>query len=327
MKNIVIIGGGTGTFTLLSGLRKYPSNNTVIVSSADDGGSTGVLRRDLGIFPPGDLRQCLVGLSYTDKQMTELFSYRFEKGSLKGHTVGNIILAALEKTTGNIETAVDLAAKLLNVRGSVLPASLKPGLLIAYLESGKRVVGEHNIDQPHFRRSRIKSLQLKPNTSANPKAMAALQEADAIVFGPGDLYTSIVPNLLVKGIREALGKSRAKKILITNIMTKAGQTDGFKASDFARNLQKYLGVAKLNYAIVNNQKPSSKSILAYKKENAKFVEPDVKQMERLGVKAHQAKLVSQVIYKKKTADKLNRSLLRHDASKTAKLIWNLIHQS
>src|SRR4051812_16786495 len=145
MKNIVIIGGGTGTFTLLNGLRKYPSNNSVIVSSADDGGSTGILRKELGVMPPGDIRQCLVGLSYTQKEMQELFNFRFNAGSLKGHTVGNIILAALDKIAGT-EEAINLAGKMLNVRGQVVPVSLSPTILSAQLKNGKKLIGEHNID-------------------------------------------------------------------------------------------------------------------------------------------------------------------------------------
>lgn len=326
MKNIVIIGGGTGTFTLLSGLRKFPSNNMVIVSSADDGGSTGRLRKDLGVFPPGDIRQCLVGLSYTDKQMTDLFSYRFEKGFLSGHTVGNIILAALEKTTGNIESAVEIAAKMLNVRGAVVPVSLKPTVLSATYEDGKKVVGEHNIDEPKKNvEFRIKNLELKPNAPANPKAIEAMKNADAIVFGPGDLFTSVIPNLLVRGVKEAMEKSKAKKILVTNIMTKRGQTDGFKASDFARVLQNYLGKAKLTAAIVNSKKPAVRWLKAYKKEMAQFVEPDIKKIEKMKIQTCSADLVSEFAFKRTSADKLKRSFLRHDADRTAKIIWEIIH--
>lgn len=324
-KNIVIIGGGTGTFTLLSGLKKFPANISVIVSPADDGGSTGVLRKELGVFPPGDIRQCLVGLSYTDKQMANLFSYRFEKGGLAGHTVGNIILASLEKITGSVESAVELAAKMLNVRGAVLPVSLKPTILTAVLSNGNKIIGEHNIDEPRKDlRFKIKDISLEPKVSANPKAIRALKLADAIVFGPGDLYTSVLPNLLVKGVKEAIEKSSAKKILITNIMTKRGQTDGFTAADFAKVLQDYLGKAKLDLVIVNKQRPINKWLVAYKKEKAEFVEPDIKQLEKQGVKAVAANLVSEFIFKRAVGDGLQRSFLRHDPDKTAKIIWGLL---
>src|SRR3989344_21191 len=165
MKNIVIIGGGTGTFTLLSGLRKFPTNNSVIVSSADDGGSTGRLRKDLGVFPPGDLRQCLVGLSYTEEHLKQLFNFRFESGELKGHTAGNIILAALEKITGSVDEALLLASKILNVRGAVVPVTLKPTLLSAVLANGKKIISEHQIDMPRKIQNskfKIQNLRLQP---------------------------------------------------------------------------------------------------------------------------------------------------------------------
>jgi uncharacterized cofD-like protein len=324
MKNIVIIGGGTGTFTLLSGLRKFPSNNSVIVSSADDGGSTGVLRKELGVFPPGDIRQCLVGLSYTEKEMTDLFSYRFDQGSLSGHTVGNIILAALEKTTGSIESAINIAGKMLNIRGQVLPVTLEPTILSAVLENGETLEGEHNIDEPaRANGSQIKSLILNPSLEANPKAIQALREADAIVFGPGDLFTSVLPNILVNGVKEAIGQSSAKKILVTNIMTKYGQTDGFKASGFAKVLAEYLG-SKIDVAIVNNKKPKAEWLEKYKEEKAEFVEPDTSEIEKSGAKVVAADLVSSYEFQRTSGDILLRSFLRHDAEKTAKIIWDII---
>ncbi len=321
MKNIVIIGGGTGTFTLLNGLRKFPTNNSVIVSSADDGGSTGKLRSSLGIFPPGDLRQCLVGLSYTEEHLKELFNYRFEKGDLAGHTAGNIILAALEKIMGGVEPAVSLAGKLLNVRGAVLPVTLKPTLLTAVLNNGKKLVGEHNIDQPRRDfRFKISDLRLSPNQKANPKALAALKAADVIVLGPGDLYTSILPNLLVKGVKEAMDASKAKKVLVTALMTKPGQTDGFDAETFVEVTNQYLGKKKLDAVIVNTKKPDAKALSLYKKTGAEFVKP-VESIEKTEVLS--AELISNQIHKKSAADKLHRSILRHDSDKLAQIIYEL----
>lgn len=323
MKNIVIIGGGTGTFTLLSGLREYPSNNTVIVSSADDGGSTGRLRKDLGVFPPGDLRQCLVGLSYTEDPMKELFNFRFDKGELSGHTAGNIILAALEKITGNVETALELAGKMLNTRGRVIPVTIKPTLLSAIYTGGKKVVGEHNIDEPNKNKElRIKELELKPNSPANPRALKALRQADAIVFGPGDLYTSILPNLLVKGIAQVINKSKAKKILITAIMSKPGQTDGFSAGDYVKELQKYLG-GKIDVAIVNAGRPNASLTEKYKKFSAELVKANVKAIQDMAVEAVAENLVATQTARKQKGDKLVRSVLRHDSKKIAKVIWEL----
>ncbi|MDP3741362.1 MAG: YvcK family protein [bacterium] len=327
MKNIVIIGGGTGTFTLLSGLRKFPTNNSVIVSSADDGGSTGKLRAELGVMPPGDIRQCLVGLSYTDETLRDLFNYRFDKGTLNGHSLGNIIIAGLEKSTGSIEKAIIEAARLLNVRGQVVPVTLYPTQLTATLENGKKIVGEHNIDEPSYAKAsegtaRIKSLSLRPNTSANPRAFGLIESADVIIFGPGDLYTSTIPNLLPKGMATAIKKSKAMKVLVVNIMTKWGQTHGFKASDFVRELEKYLTPAKLDVVIVNTQKPKLEHLSHYKKEKAEFVENDLSKIT--GIKVIARALLDGNSHQKNNADVLKRSLLRHDSDKLAKVIYELL---
>lgn len=324
MKNIVIIGGGTGTFTLLSGLREFPTNNSVIVASSDDGGSTGRLRQDLNVFPPGDLRQCLLGLSYTEKLMQELFAYRFEKGELKGHTVGNIILAALSKIAGGIEPAIKMVAKMLNVRGEVVPVTLFPTQLSAVLQDGEKIVGEHNIDEPRVRiRSMIKHLTLKPSAPANPRALTALKKADVIVFGPGDLFTSILPNLLVKGIVKAIDESYAKKVLVVNLMTKPGQTEGFKAEDFVKILNQYLGKKKIETVIVNTKKPGKGQLNRYQKAGAKFVEPEINKLKKSQVDVISADLLSENVFIKASSDMLERSFLRHDPKKLAKLIYNL----
>ena len=329
MKNIVIIGGGTGTFTLLAGLRKFPSNNSVIVSPADDGGSTGILRRELNVMPPGDIRQCLVGLSYTEPEMRDLFLYRFATGSLKGHTVGNIIIAALEKITGRSERAIALAAKMLNVRGEVMPAMLVPARLSATLKNGAKVIGEHAVDEPAKPRiSPIASLALTPSSPANPRALAAIKKADVIIFGPGDLFTSILPNILARGIREAILKSPAKKILVTNIMTKRGQTDRFLASDFVITLNQYLASGKIksviDTAVVNTKKPNPKWLAHYKKEGALFVEPDIDRIETTDAAAITGDFLSSHTVQKTAGDTLTRSFLRHDSDKTAQAIWKLI---
>lgn len=326
MKNIVIIGGGTGTFTLLSGLRKFPTNNSVIVSSADDGGSTGRLRRDLGVFPPGDLRQCLVGLSYTEEPFKQLFNYRFDRGELSGHTVGNIILAALEKLTGSVDAALALASKILNVRGSVVPVTLKPTVLTAVLANGREIVGEHDIDQPRTNGKRqavgIKQLKLKPRgTRANLKAIHVLKSAEIIVFGPGDLYTSILPNLLVTGVKEAIDAAKAKKVLVVNLMTRPGQTDGFTPSDFVRELNRHLGRKKLDAAIINTKRPNKEALRKYEKTGAEFIKPVVSGIS--GIQIIKAGLLAQQVFKTVRGDGLPRSFLRHDADKLAKIIYKL----
>jgi uncharacterized cofD-like protein len=324
MKNIVILGGGTGTLTLLSGLRKFPSNNSVIVSTADSGGSTGILRDDLGVVPPGDIRQCLLGLSYTEDAMQKLFAYRFDKGSLNGHNVGNIILAALQKIEGNVETAIIRAAKMLNVRGSVVPMTLYPTTLSATLENGKVIKGEHQIDEPkHNGKLHIKSMKLDKSKPANPRALKLLKEADVIVFGPGDLYTSTIPNILVPEIKAVIQKSKATKVLVSNIMNKYGQTNGFKASDFVSTLEAYLGT-KIDLAIVNTEKPAASLLSSYKKNKSELVEADVKTLEAKGTKVIAESLIAKTAFKKTKGDSLTRSFLRHDSEKIAQILWKLV---
>lgn len=319
-KNIVIIGGGTGTSTLLKGLKKYSVNLSVIVSTADDGGSSGILRKKLGVLPPGDIRQCLVALAQNEK-FAQILAHRITSGKQKGHTVGNLIIASLEKETGSPEKAIELAASFLETKGQVIPVTLKPTNLSVKLENGKIIRGEHKIDEPRKNlESRILNLELKPRITANPKAVQAIKEADLIVFGPGDLYTSTIPNLLVKGVSEALNKSKATKVLVSNIMTKNGQTNGFTHQDFVRELEKY-SHGKINVLVANTKKPTTSVLNLYKKEKAEFIEPNVK---NISVKVVLGNFLSQNIFVKSKEDKLKRSLVRHDSKKLAKIIYNLV---
>ncbi|MDO8482305.1 MAG: YvcK family protein [bacterium] len=328
MKTVVIIGGGSATFNMLKGLRQFPTNNIVVVSTADSGGSTGQLRKELGVMPWGDIRQCLMGLSYTVPALCELFNHRFDKGSLKGHNVGNIILAALEKVGGSPEAAIAEAARLLNVRGEVLLVSKQPTTLSAELHDGSKIVGEHEIDEPITKkRSPIKRLTLSP-AEANPRVLNAIGRADAIILGPGDLFTSTFPNLLVPGVAEAIAASPAKKILITNIMTKLGQTDGFNASHFLSVVNEYLASGKtagsIDTVIVNTEAPSKAVLDRYRKEKAVFVKHDAEKIKREKVTVIAKPLVSKELVKKVKGDVLKRSFVRHDAEKTAAIIWELI---
>ncbi len=312
-KKIVVIGGGTGVFTVLSGLRKYFNNLTAIVTMADDGGSAGILREEFGILPPGDIRRALIALSDSDnKILSQLFSYRFEEGSgLSGHSFGNLMITALERVTGSFEKAIREAGKILSVQGRVLPVTLKKTTLVAELEDGTIVEGETNIDLPkHGGRARIKKVRLKPEVSLNPEAREVILEADAIIIGPGDLYTSLVPNLLVKGVKEALRKSRGKKIYFVNLMTKQGETAGFRASDFVRTIEQYLGKRILDYAVANKTRPVAMRFRPYAQEQSDFVEPDLENFR--GVTPVAAGLIRK------------QGFVRHDPEKLAKLVQMLI---
>lgn len=311
MKRIVVVGGGTGVFTVLTGLKEYPFKLYAIVSMADDGGSTGVLREEFGILPPGDIRRVLVALSETNnKVVSELFNYRFSEGhSLKGHSMGNLLLTALERITGSFDKAVKEAVKILNVKGKVIPVTLTPTRLHATLENGEIVIGETNIDIPkHDGSLKIKKLFLKPNVEANPDAIAAIKNADYIILGPGDLYTSILPNLLVKGIKEAIRASRAKKIYIVNIMTKFGETNSYSARDFVKIIENNLGKDVLDFVIVNEQKLKGEILERYREEDDEFVEYNSSDFKDENFKVVVGKFLRR------------GQFLRHDSKKIAKTI-------
>ncbi|HEY4521597.1 MAG TPA: gluconeogenesis factor YvcK family protein [Candidatus Paceibacterota bacterium] len=273
-KNIVVIGGGTGTFMVLSALKNYPVNLTAIVSMADDGGSTGILRDQYGVLPPGDVRRALVALSEDNGKLRELFNFRFQNGDFNGHNFGNIFLSSLEKITGNFAGAVEEASKILNVKGNVIPVTLNNVRLHAKLRDGTVIKGETNIDIPSGRSvSPIEKVWLEPKAKISLKAKKAIATADAIVIGPGDLFTSLIPNLLVSGVSEAIRKSKARKIFVCNLMTKFGETHNFSAQDFVDSLEAYLGKNVLDFVVFNKIKPNPSVLKKYKKENSEFVDP------------------------------------------------------
>ncbi len=314
MKKIVVIGGGTGVFTVLTGLKNYPFHLSAIITTADDGGSSGVLREEFGILPPGDIRRALVALSSDSPILANLFNYRFENGTgLKGHSFGNLFLTALERITGDFNQAIKEAAKILGIKGKVIPVTLDYTRLFARLENDLLVVGESNIDVPkHDGSLFIKQVFLNPEPKANKEAIKAIKEADVIIIGPGDLYTSIIPNFLVKGIKKVMKKSQAKKIYVCNIMTKYGETNKFTAEDFFVTLEKYLGKGIIDYFLVNIEKPKDYYLGKYKKEKAELVNYD-------------RKLLSSWKKPKVIFTRLLRqgSLLRHNPKKLAKVICQL----
>ena len=268
-KKIVVIGGGTGTFQVLTGLKKYDVELSAVISMCDSGGSTGRLRKELGVLPPGDARRAILALSdlpFAQRTLEEVFNFRFEKGhELIGHSVGNILLAALVQITGSMDRAIEAAAKILNASGNVYPVTLDKTDLVAILSDGTRIHGESNIDMRDFKLEySIKSVFLTPRAKVFIKAFKAIQQADLIILGPGDLYTSIVPTLLVEGVNNAITKSKGKLVYVVNLMTKRGETDGFYASDFVETIKKYLGDSenKLSHIIVNKNRVVSKGKIA-----------------------------------------------------------------
>jgi uncharacterized cofD-like protein len=216
---IVVIGGGTGSFTLLSELKNYTHNITALVNMVDDGGSTGVLRDELGVLPAGDIRQCLVALSTTPR-VRDLFNYRFDDGGMKGHAFGNLFMAALEKMTGSFADAVETASEVLSVKGRVEPITLDDVKMVVKLDDGTVVNGQHNVESLKIPEGQRPWLDLEPEANINPRAKRAIVEADLVVIAPGLLYGSLAPALLVKGVTRALAESKAKKIYVCNLVTK-----------------------------------------------------------------------------------------------------------
>jgi len=317
MKSVVTIGGGTGQFTLLSGLKKFPVNLTAIVSMADDGGSTGVLRDELGVLPPGDIRQCLVALSESESIMRDLFNYRYEQGGLKGHNFGNIFLSTLEKLTGSFEEAVRVAGMVLAIRGSVIPVTTGNVSLVCG-RGDKACFGEHAINDAKV--DERDTLRLEPPAYANPKAVAALEAAECIVIGPGNLFCSIVPNLLVKGIPEAIARSKAKVVYNCNLMTKTGHTDGFTVSDFVAEIERYVGKGRLDYVTYNETAPQKDLLVRYAEEGTFPVFPPEGGFLAEGPSPLPADLISTRPFQQKPGDPIRRTFIRHDPDTLATLI-------
>ncbi len=270
MKKLVTIGGGSGQHQLLEGLRDVDCEISAIVSMADDGGSTGRLRADYNVLPPGDVRRCIKSLAQAQPEFKNLLEHRFDSGVLEGHTVGNIILASLQQSTGDFNKAVQVLSDILNVKGQVIPVSLDQATLCVKLENGNVIEGETNIDIPkHDANLKIETAFYVTDPKPNPVAISALKEADYIVLTIGDLYTSIIPNLIVPGIAEAIKDSSAKIIYSCNQTNKLGETNGFTAMEYVLALEKYLAGKKIDIIILNdtnNSNASESDIVTYDKK-------------------------------------------------------------
>lgn len=271
MNKVVRIGGGSSGYTLLHALKKYPIELTAIVNMFDSGGSSGVLRDEYGILPPGDIRRALAALAGGEKgeMLRALFNFRFEEGgSVNGHSFGNLFLTALSSIYGSDIAGIEKAAELLDLEGRVLPVSLTHSHIHAELETGERIIGETNIDIPkHDGNLRIEKVSLEPTAELFPAADHAIREADLIILGPGDLYTSIIPNLLTRGMSEALKATRGKIVVVVNLMTKWGETHAFAASDMARELLEYSGLSKFDAAVCNTAALPAHLVVAYEAEH------------------------------------------------------------
>ena len=311
---IVVIGGGTGLSTMLRGLKEYTSNIVAIVTVTDNGGSSGRLTQQMGMLPPGDLRNCLVALADAEPTLAGLFQFRFDKGQdgLAGHSFGNLFIAAMtEMYDGNYEQAIAATSKVLAIRGKVYPSTLQNVCLLGEMDDGSIVEGETQI--AHHPLS-IRRMYLRPeNAQPMAEGLEAIALADAIILGPGSVFTSIVPNLLVEGIADAVSRSSAAKIYVCNVMTQAGETEGFAASDHVRALADHAPGAKLfHYVLLNKETPSADVLARYEKYGQRFVTPDVEKIRAMGYVPIAANLVSQT------------DTVRHDPARLAEAIFRVI---
>lgn len=326
-KKVVVIGGGTGSFVMLTALKKHTKQLTAIVNMVDDGGSTGVLRDELGALPPGDVRQCLVALSDSPK-LRDLFSYRFEEGTFGGHSFGNLLLTALEKTTGNFAEAVQVASKVLRIRGTVVPATLDDvRLKMEWPGSSVILHGERVIDVEHFKNDpRRAELSLVPNPVVNPAAIEAIESADLVVISAGDLYTSLGPLLVIDGIGQALHDTKATVVYVCNLVTKQGQTDGFTVSDHASEIERFGDhEGFLDVVLYNQQTPSAELLERYAEEGSAMVAVDSENLEKAPYRVVGADLLGQLSeHDTHEVSKVPRTFIRHNTKEVAVQLMKLL---
>lgn len=326
MKKVVTIGGGTGSFMLLSGLKEYAIDLTAIVSMADDGGSTGVLRDELGVLPPGDVRQCLVALSDSPDMLRQLMNYRFSEGGLDGHSFGNLFLSALEKITGDFGSAVDEAAEILKVRGRVVPITLSDTRLIMELQNGQRLVGEHAINtSTSFESIGVKAMKLSPRPVANLLAVQSILEADMVVIGPGSHHCAILPSLLVPGIGRALQKTKAIVVYNCNLISKRGQTEGYALEDYVEAIHNRIGTSRIDFVTYNTARPPKRLLKRYEREGGLVAFRQASRPMR-SYRVVQADLLSHEgrVYSKGDKIAATRSFIRHDPKKLAQVLMMLL---
>lgn len=314
---VVVIGGGTGQSIFLRGLKHYTQNITAIVTVADDGGGSGVLREDLGMLPPGDIRNCLLALANMEPTMSEVMKYRFTEGALKGQSFGNLFLAAMNGLYGNFETAVYKMSEVFAITGRVLPVTLEDINLVAELENKNIVKGESSIgNQVKKQKSPISRVHLEP-IDAQPldDVIRSINNADIIVMGPGSLYTSIIPNLLVNGVVEAIKNSNAPKVYVSNVMTQPGETDNYNVLDHVNTIVRHVDNDIIDYVIANNEKMPDHVFNLYKKDGAEQVLLDQYQRDKLkvmGIKTIEDNLIE-----------IKKHYIRHDAKHISKIVVNL----
>src|SRR3990167_2893073 len=312
---IVAIGGGTVLSVLLQGLKEYTSNTSAIVTVADDGGSSGRLRQQFDILPPGDIRNCLVALADAPALMQDLFQFRFDSASseLSGHSFGNLFITVMTKLTGDFEKAIKESSRVLAIRGQVIPATLNKVSLVARYKDGSTIEGEASIPD---RKRQISRVSLNPeDAQATPEAIKAIMQAQAIVLGPGSVYTSIIPNLLIKEISEAIIKSSALKIYICNVMTQPGETGGYSAYDHIRALTEHSTGKIIDYCLVNSREVPREMLERYRQTDSYPVSADIQKIRHAGYRVIEDDIINIQNY------------VRHDSGKLAKIVMGLIQEN
>jgi uncharacterized cofD-like protein len=285
---------------------------------ADDGGSTGRLRDELGVLPPGDVRQCLVALSESESVMRDLFCYRFSEGGLSGHNFGNIFLSALEKISGSFDEAVRVAGLVLDIRGEVIPVTTGDVTLMCG-SADREIKGQQAIDDQVLSKEALRTLRLSPIAFANPKAVSAIERADCVVIGPGNFYCSVMPNLLVRGISEAIARTSATVVFNCNLMTKAGHTDGFDAADFIDEVERHIGRGRIDYVTLNSSMPDQALLARYASEGCP-VSGDGLRMREGTAHVLSADIIGKSEILQRPGDPIRRTLIRHDPDALAALI-------
>lgn len=322
---IVVIGGGTGSFSLLSALKHRSANITALVNMADDGGSTGTLRHELGVLPPGDVRQCLVALSGASHEIRELFNYRFPSGSLQGHPFGNLFLSAAERMTNNFNDAIRMAGELLKIQGRVLPVTLDRCELICNL--GKlKITGQYNIELADFPIGLRPELTFIRPPKLSLEAATAIQSADLVVVAPGNLYASLAPALLVDGLRQAIKVTQAPVVYVCNLVNKPNHTPNFAVHDYAREIERFIGAGSLDFVLYNTDKPSKVLLKRYALEQEYPVTIDMSEIEKDKYIGIGGKFLSHSRQKGNPFDNLiKRSLIRHDGQAIASALLAIIN--
>ncbi len=326
--NFVVIGGGTGSFTLLKSLKNYTPNITALVSMVDNGGSTGQLRDEYGVLPAGDVRQCLVALSNSSSTMRQLFNYRFGEGSFDGHSFGNLFLAAVEKITDDFAKGVTLAGEVLNITGRVMPITLDNTQLVL-LDGNEEIIGEHSIDSLVLKSKKKPELTLRPRALLNPRAKQAILNADIVIIAPGSLYESLISSLIVDGVKDALDETNAKLVQVVNLVTKPGQTDGWSVTDYVKEIERFTGKNSIDFVLYNTSKPSKEMMKQYSRDgefpvsSEKIIKPNaINKCKMIGLD-----LLSFYDEPSVPNDKLavERTLIRHDGDKVARQIMKIYY--